>query len=488
MKFAIPDNFRDFFLLSFMVFPLYKYVEHLNITNMDMIESHNERILGFLSLVVKDINETNSSKEKQERLAKYAGGPLLDDFHEVLRWGLKQAYSPYIKFGVTSEQVKKWMATHKEPDMFAEKYTVGTILKMLENREVTGHNALKLISDSLMGLTENSREVFYNILDKNLKIRMDAKSINKVIPGLIPVFEVSLCNVYADRKHKVNFEKDEWYASRKLDGCRCITIVYGNGDIRCFSRQGKEFTTLDIIKKQLANYPMTATVFDGEMCIVDDEGNEDFKSIMKEITRKNHTIMNPRYKVFDMMTLDEFEAQHCDRTFQERYNELCSWFDTYYKTAMPEYLDLVEMVKINNEEHFNSLFAQAESNNWEGLVIRKNDTTICKRSDSMLKVKAFADAEYIVESTENGPFRVIKEGKEVEEEVMTNAYITHKGNKVSVGSGWSLEQRRFYKEHPEELIGKTITVQYFEETTDKDGNISLRFPTCKYVYENGREI
>ena len=45
-----------------------------------------------------------------------------------------------------------------------------------------------------------------------------------------------------------------------------------------------------------------------------------------------------------------------------------------------------------------------------------------------------------------------------------------------------------YKEHPEELIGKTITVQYFEETTDKSGNISLRFPTCKMVYENGRDL
>ena len=108
--------------------------------------------------------------------------------------------------------------------------------------------------------------------------------------------------------------------------------------------------------------------------------------------------------------------------------------------------------------------------------------------DASAWVKAFKDAEYVVEDVEFGPFRVIKDGKEVEEDVMTNAYITHKGNRVSVGSGWSLEQRRQYKEHPEELIGKTITVQYFEETTDKDGNISLRFPTCKFVYENGRDV
>lgn len=72
--------------------------------------------------------------------------------------------------------------------------------------------------------------------------------------------------------------------------------------------------------------------------------------------------------------------------------------------------------------------------------------------------------------------------------MVTNFHILHKGNDVSVGSGLSLEQRRYYKDHQDELVGKTVTIQYFEETTDKDGNMSLRFPTCKYIYENGRDI
>ena len=40
----------------------------------------------------------------------------------------------------------------------------------------------------------------------------------------------------------------------------------------------------------------------------------------------------------------------------------------------------------------------------------------------------------------------------------------------------------------EELIGKTITVQYFEETKNQEGGISLRFPTVKHVFENGRNV
>ena len=39
----------------------------------------------------------------------------------------------------------------------------------------------------------------------------------------------------------------------------------------------------------------------------------------------------------------------------------------------------------------------------------------------------------------------------------------------------------------ENIIGLTITVQYFEETKNDKGGISLRFPTVKHIYENERD-
>ena len=61
----------------------------------------------------------------------------------------------------------------------------------------------------------------------------------------------------------------------------------------------------------------------------------------------------------------------------------------------------------------------------------------------------------------------------------------HKGNTVSVGSGFSIEDRNHYYNNPNDIVGKEITVQYFEESTDKTGKHSLRFPVCKTVYEAG---
>jgi len=57
-----------------------------------------------------------------------------------------------------------------------------------------------------------------------------------------------------------------------------------------------------------------------------------------------------------------------------------------------------------------------------------------------------------------------------------------------VGSGFSQEQRRLYYKHPEQIIGKTVTVQYFEESQNQDGGYSLRFPVIKVIYETNRDI
>ena len=75
---------------------------------------------------------------------------------------------------------------------------------------------------------------------------------------------------------------------------------------------------------------------------------------------------------------------------------------------------------------------------------------------------------------------------EVEEEMLSNIIIEHKGNKVGVGSGFTIDERKKYYANPEWLVGKTVTIQYFEESKNKDGEYSLRFPVLKHIYENGR--
>jgi DNA ligase-1 len=65
--------------------------------------------------------------------------------------------------------------------------------------------------------------------------------------------------------------------------------------------------------------------------------------------------------------------------------------------------------------------------------------------------------------------------------------ILHKGYIVRVGSGFSIEQRKEFYQDPNKILGKIIEVQYFEETKNQDGGLSLRFPTFKYLYGDSRD-
>lgn len=121
-------------------------------------------------------------------------------------------------------------------------------------------------------------------------------------------------------------------------------------------------------------------------------------------------------------------------------------------------------------------------------MLRADEPYKGKRSKDLLKYKSFFDDEYEVVDTEMGPFRYVLNGKEHEETMLSCVMIQHKNHTVRVGSGFSIEQRQEFYKNPNKILGQTITVQYFEETKNQDGGISLRFPTFKILHGYGRII
>ena len=64
----------------------------------------------------------------------------------------------------------------------------------------------------------------------------------------------------------------------------------------------------------------------------------------------------------------------------------------------------------------------------------------------------------------------------------------YKGFELRVGSGFSDEQRKFFYENPNDIVGRIIECQFFEETHDKDGNLSLRFPIFKTIRNDKNDV
>lgn len=427
-----------------------------------------QEINSFLS----KMNETSSSNNKVN---------VIKESGDVIHKLLKYTYDDMIQFGVSSKNVikKKELVSDSCDESFYE------LLDKLKDRIYTGHEALSKVN-KYIELNPESEEILYKVLDKDLKIRASNKLINKAVPNLIPEFSVALAENFNDKTiKKISFDR-EWFVSRKLDGVRCIIIVDEKGNVSSYSRAGKLFNTLSVIEEEIKSLNLKSVVFDGEVCNYTENDKDDFQSIMKEIRRKNHVIQNAIYNVFDFLTLKEFNEKTSNTYFNTRIYKLK---DTLFNKNL-------KFVKVLEQHHVNSLVElnkyvdefkkDKNRNHWEGLIVRKDEKYKGKRSRDILKVKTFFDAEYKVNSVIFGPFRYVKDNVEIENEMLSAVVIEHKNNLVQVGSGFTIEQRQHFYLYPEDIINKVITVQYFEESQNQNGEFSLRFPVVKTIHGESR--
>ena len=393
----------------------------------------------------------------------------------VLYW----TYNKYKQFHVGPDNIKK------RKDLVAETCDYLDLFDLLEDlngRVITGHDAISQVNAYIRDNPENE-ELVHLILDRNLKIRASEKLINRACDNLIPTFDVALAASYDEKmEKKVDFERQSWMVSRKLDGVRCLVIVDENGKATSWARSGKQFQTLQKVEEEIESLGMKSVVFDGEMCILDENGDEDFQNCMKQIRRKDHTITNGLYQTFDLIDLPDFQQGTSDDTFFTRLGRLRDVVGDDAKM-----ISVLHQEQISDNDHFQEWRQRSQDADWEGLMLRLDVPYKGKRSKDILKVKLMHDAEYRVKDTAFGPFRYVVSGREVEEEMLSAVMIEHRGNTVRVGSGFTIEQRQHFFKHPEDIVGKIITTQYFEETKSQQGTFSLRFPVVKVIHGDERE-
>ena len=434
----------------------------------------NEHHFDYVWRMVRDLRATSSTIDKQGIIEDYCN--RTSDAANFAKKILLYTYHPLWQYNVTSDNLKK-----KGNLVFGDYKNFFTLLDDLKNRVITGHDAIAAVN-SFIDYHEDYQELIHCVIDKDLKTRAGDKIINKAIPDHIPEFSVALADKY---NPDIVDWKDGWYVSQKIDGCRCIAIVDANGDTSFYSRTGKSFDTLSVVRNGIKSLGISNVVLDGELCLVDENGNEDFQGIMKQLKKKDHTIPNPSYKIFDMITHDEFYSKKgkSNRPYSIRLADLVG---TMKFNECP-CLSVLEQDRVKDDDHFAEWVDKSTKEKWEGLMLRADEPYKGKRSKDLLKYKSFFDDEYDVIDTEMGPFRYVLDGKEHEETMLSCVMIKHKGHIVRVGSGFSIEQRQEFYCDPCKILGKIIQVQYFSESRNQDGNLSLRFPTFKYLYGDERD-
>lgn len=414
-----------------------------------------EDTLQALQKLVSMLKADSSTAYKKAVLKKYG----------VLSKGiLAKIYDKKLPFNITSKSLHyNILKTDRRAP-----FDLHQLLFNLSHRVWTGDLAV-YNCEIFISANYEYRFLIKDILDKDLKCGINVKTINAVWPELIYDFasQVPLASKYDEKK--VDLLHQTWYASRKVDGVRCLCFIEEH-DVTFYSRNGKVFETLDVLELDIRNtLPefVDNVVLDGEICLVDEDGNENFQDIMKQIRRHDHTIERPKFFVFDTYLVDSFKAgvtQPVRYKFEEWINRtLCC--------------ELLKQTLVESEEHLQQLITNIEPS-WEGLMLKKYPTQF-KRSTSLLKIKKFHEDEFIVHGYSFGK----KSIDGIQTSCLASVSIKVDNCIVGVGSGFTDDDRLKYYSNPELILGRKITVQYFEKTADQSGKISLRFPTFKGVRE-----
>lgn len=397
-------------------------------------------------------------------------------------------YDTFQKFHVTSKSLLKYekgAGTQRNPPKCS---TLQDLLLELADGRLTGHAALQECLDFIRSQLPIHRDTILRAINKDLKIRMGVQLVNKVFPMLVPVFSCALS--HPQEKHIPFYEKnkDNWWISRKLDGCRCMFIRHA-GITTAYSRSGHVYPAhiegLEYFLKQfkdLVDFP-DGYVLDGEMGVVDDTGKEYFNVA--------NSIMNPNaasdpkkraksmiqegqylcYFAFDLIPLPTFKAGSGGPTWSVRQKHL--------KTNLP-ISKQIRLLEQHPASQMEALWDQVVANGWEGLILRLDVNYDGKKTRNMLKMKQQADEEFVIEDASSS--MQIPPDSTVSTLALEHVGITYKGNRVWVGSGFSWQQRLEYAENPQQLVGKQVTVKHYGETTDKTGKCSLRHPTVKQLW------
>lgn len=417
--------------------------------------------------VILELESDNSRLFKEAVILKEA-----EANNTVLFDGFKMAMDAMVTFGV------KKVPTHGGPDGQGLPWSVFLDLaQKLQRRELSGNSAKDAIELCLAVATKSQWNDWYRrILIKDLRCGVSEKTINNVVDKKyhyfsVPVFSCQLAHDSANHESKVSGEK---IIEVKLDGVRVITIVYPDGRVDQFSRNGKELVNFPHIKEQMsavAKHYSVPMVFDGEVM------SSSFQDLMKQVHRKSDVKSDDAVlHLFDILTLEDFEEGKCFEPQQLRSETLIGWYETN-KELLPNVQILShELVDLDTEEgkqQFKAINQRAIDGGYEGIMIKDPDAAYeCKRTTSWLKLKPFIEVSLEIKAVEEGTGRNVgRLGAFVCEGVDDGKNIC-----VNVGSGFTDIDRDVFWNSRDQLLDQIVEVRADAVTKNQDGTYSLRFP------------
>lgn len=200
--------------------------------------------------------------------------------------------------------------------------------------------------------------------------------------------------------------KDYWFASRKIDGCR-ISFYWDGKKIKTASRGGENYDYA--MQHFIQNKQFIEFFKKHPKIILDGEAYKHGWSLQKisgacRLEKNAVDCDHLCFYMYDVMVPNmSFKARN--KIMDAIQKELNLGFDPYreWKDGELQMLRVPQEIVVGEEE-VDKLHKQYVEEGWEGLVLRDPDAVygFGSRTYSMIKIKNYLDAEFLVQSYELG--------------------------------------------------------------------------------------
>lgn len=427
--------------------------------------------------LVKDLMSTTGRKEKESILSQYKDD---DDVKEMLEYH----FDIYKPSGISKKKLNKI----SNPEAFKnntidESYNILDLLRYLEVHRTGRIEDLNTVERYASALGPYAK-LIYSLVCKDLRLGVQPITLNKIFgPGFIPTFDVMLAEKYYDAPDKYLPDGVDFILTTKLDGSRLVCI-YEKDNIEFFSRQGQLIEGLNDIADEVSRYLLPGYVYDGELLLRNDnnlESKDLYRATVKVVNADGEK-KNVIFNIFDMLPISDFKNGISMSNSFERKMLIHNLFNN----CKPQWLKEVEMLYIgNNKDQIQKWLDKITGEGGEGVMINLSASPYeCKRSRGILKVKKMQTCDLRVVGMEEGDG--VNKGRLGALKVEFPA-PDGKTYVVDVGGGYTFEDRDYFWNHKEDIIGKIIEIQYFEVSQNANGGYSLRFPVFLGVREDKDE-
>ena len=322
----------------------------------------------------------------------------------------------------------------------------------------------------------DEQRLYIELLSKTLRLGVTAKTVNKEIPGLIPVWEVQ--QAFPIDSHPIP-EGTEFWLTQKLNGTRA---TFHQGRLR--ARSGAEYKGLDHITNEINFVALAGFVLDGELTLKekgDLSDNEAFREATGIINSENVDKTAICYTIFDIIPSEIFDNSQDSIAYSVRRIILDELDKSLKKDNAQNVSVLPVLYHGTDQNQISTLLNKMVEEDKEGLMVNLDVPYKRKRHSGILKVKRFYTMDLPIVRCEEGTGRLAG--------MLGALVVDFKGNEVGVGTGFSDEQRVLYWNSKDDLIGKLCEIKYKEISSDKKtGDESLQFPVFVGIRDDKTEV